>query len=468
MKNKLKSAPYPIILLIFSFVCPVELSLYLGDIKLPPHRIALIILVPWALIRMMTRPDIRFRGFDLFFILYGIWTLYAYRLHDPIGGFVYGGSIALECTGAYLVPRAWIRDIDQLRATLRAVLWAIVAVATLALPETLLGKIYTHDFLASVTGYYHPTGVEHRAGSLTRAYSVFDHPIHYGTFCAGLFAMFWFAEKRVAKRGMRSAVVGGATLLGLSSAPLLCIGLQIGMLSWEFITRQFKARTPVTLAVIFGLYLGVTIASNRSPMNLIATGMTFNSWTGFYRLKIWEYGMETVAAFPLFGIGLADWQRPVWMVSSTVNSFWLVIMMKTGIPSMVLLSIAILWLGRKVVARSIVSRDKDIKRLATGWMMSLIALCMIATTVHFWNVLSSFFFFMGLGGWAADPRKFKAKKPKPAISSYDPLDHITVPENPAAGPQLTGTYGVAALHGPGSGPTFGHYGYGNAVLGGAA
>jgi hypothetical protein len=466
MKKKLKSAPWPIILLIFSFVCPVELSLFLGDMKLPPHRIALILLVPWAMIRMMMRPDIRFRGYDLFFLLFGVWTLWAYRVHDPIGGFVYGGSIALECTGAYLVPRAWIRDIDQLRATLRVMLYAIGAAALLALPETLFGKIYTHDFLAQVTGYYHPTGVERRAGSFTRAYSVFDHPIHYGTFCAGLFAMFWFAEKRTMKRGARSAMIGGATVLGISSAPLLCIGLQLGMLTWEYITRQIKSRTAITMAAMFGLYLGFSLVANRSPMHVIATGLTIDPWTGFYRLKIWEYGLENVATSPMFGIGLADWARPSWMVSPTVDAFWLVIMMRTGVPALLLVSIAIFWLGRSVVKRSIKSRDKDIKQLATGWMMSLIALCLIASTVHFWNVLSSFFFFfMGLGGWAADPKKMKANKPKATASAYDPLDQYALPSSLNTGPQLGGGNSLGAPQGSLTGPTFG---YGHAIPVGAS
>ncbi len=434
MKKKLKSAPYPIILLIFSFLCPVELSLYLGDMRLPPHRIALLILVPWALIRMASRSDIRIRAFDVLFILFGLWTVWAYRLHDPDGGFVYGGSIALECVGAYLVPRAWIRDVDTLRSTLKVMMWAIVVAALIALPETLGGKIFTHDLMAQLTGYIHPTGVEMRAGSLTRAYSVFDHPIHYGTFCAGLFAIFWFAEKRSMNRGLRSAVIGGATLLGISSAPLLCIFLQSGMLAWEYATRGLKQRTPFTVVILIGLYIGVTLVSNRSPMNLVATGMTFDAWTGFYRLQIWENGLNNVWANPMFGIGLGEWERPSWMVSPTVDAFWLVIAMRTGIPAFLMVAAAILLLGRNAVVRSISSRDVDVRRLATGWMMSLIALCLIASTVHFWNVLSSFFFFfLGLGGWAADPKKVKAKVQQKLAMTADPLDRYALPARLAVG-----------------------------------
>jgi hypothetical protein len=41
--------------------------------------------------------------------------------------------------------------------------------------------------------------------------------------------------------------------------------------------------------------------------------------------------------------------------------------------------------------------------------MSLIALSLIGVTVHFWNVLYAFFFFfIGIGGWLADPKPARA------------------------------------------------------------
>jgi hypothetical protein len=58
-------------------------------------------------------------------------------------------------------------------------------------------------------------------------------------------------------------------------------------------------------------------------------------------------------------------------------------------------------------------KDRDARRLAMGWMMSLIALSLIGCTVHYWNVLHAyFFFFLGLGGWLADPLRVRAKARK--------------------------------------------------------
>lgn len=433
----MKAAPLPILLMIISFVCPTELSIFISDLRLPPHRVALLILVPVALFRLVSRPDIRFRAFDGLFIAFGLWTTWVYGQHTGADGYIFGGSLALESTGGYLVARVWVRDVPAMMATLRLMMLAIIFSFFVALPETLFGQIFTHDFLYQITGYKHPTGIETRAMVLTRAYGTFDHPIHLGTFCAALFALFWIAERKTLKRSGRAVFLGGATMLGVSSAPLLCIALQIAMLGWERLTRGMAQRTPITLAIIFGLYLGASVVSNRGPISLIATGMTFDAATGFYRLQIWEHGLNNVWANPILGIGLAEWDRPEWMASSTVDAFWLVTAMRGGIPGFLILVFAIIALGRGAVVRGIKNRDKDIKRLATGWMMSLIALCMVATTVHYWNALNAFFFFfMGLGGWLADPKKKSARAAK--------TQPQRLPAAPQQQPSFNGAYGPYA------------------------
>lgn len=445
MKTKKKvSAPLPITLVIVSFLCPTELSLYLEGLRLPPHRVALILLLPMALMRLASQNRMKFRLFDLVFVAYAAWTVYVFAGHtEGREGFVYGGSMALEALGGYLVARAFIRNIDEFRASLRVIGIAIAVAALIALPETLLGQIWTHDILRSLTGYVHPTATETRLG-LTRAYGVFDHPIHYGTFCAGLLALFWFAEKKTSSRRNRGLLLTGATFLGISSAPLLCLGLQVGMLVWEKLTRGVASRVGITLAILTGLYIGASAVSTRSPIAFIATGMTLDSWTGFYRLQIWEHGLNNVWANPMYGIGLADWERPWWMISATVDAFWLVITMRTGIPAFLVLVLAIVLLARNVAKNGGRMQDRDARHLAMGWMMSLIALSLIGCTVHYWNVLHAyFFFFLGLGGWLADPLKARSRAktkrgaaPRVAGSSLAPAPAPLrpAPAQPAAEP----------------------------------
>lgn len=424
MTKALKKAPWPIILLIVAFLCPTELSLYIAGLRFPPHRVALFILFPIAITRLLMQKGLKIRGFDIFFLLFNIWTVLIFMYHQGAQeGLVYGGSLALEGLGAYLVARAWIRTEADVRAMLHVLAVAIGVAAIIALPETLFGQIFTHDILRQITGFVHPTGVEERMG-FTRAYGVFDHPIHYGTFCAGMAAMFWYAERKTADRVKRAAMLTAATLLGLSSAPLLCLGLQGGMLVWDKLTRKLPWRGTITFLIVAVAYVGAAVASTRGPIAVIATSMTLDSWTGFYRLQIWENGMNNVWMYPMTGLGLAEWERPAWMFSSTIDAFWLVIMIREGIPALLLLIIAIWMLCRAVYKRGLSNKDPTVRGLARGWTMSLIALSAVATTVHLWNVpYSYFFFFLGAAGWLADPAKARATAKKMAPAKKTPAPY---------------------------------------------
>lgn len=402
-------APWPVLILLAAFLSPTELSLVVADLRLPPHRLVLLALVPFAVWRMMVSPSIKIRNFDVAFALFNLSGIAIFMAHEgQKTGFIYGGSLALEGLGGYLVARAYVRDIATMRAVLRAFFVCIVIVGLIALPETLFGKLFVHDTLRSLTGIDVPTGIEQRLG-LTRAYGVFDHPIHLGTFCAAMLGMIWYGTNSTKRRAKRTAILVGATFLSLSSAPMLCLVAQFALIIWEKLSRGIAMRTTLTVAAVTGLYVGISLVMARSPMYFIATSLTLDSWTGFYRMQIWEHGLNSVWNHSLYGIGLSDWVRPWWMVSSTVDAYWLVVAMRQGVPSFLCLVLAIALLMRAVVVRGIRQPDIEKRRLARGWMITLIALILVGATVHFWNVLFSFlFFFFGLGGWLADPKRVRA------------------------------------------------------------
>jgi hypothetical protein len=432
------SAPAPVIFMVASFLFPSELSLYLAGLRLPPHRVALLILLPLALCRLLDRRIVRLHTYDFLVLVFASLSLVAYWVNgEQTSGLVFGGSVALEAFVSYAVARAWVRNATDLKATLHLLVVAVLFAGLVALPETLLGGYFTHDFLRGLLGGEPMPPVEKRLG-FYRAASVFDHPIHLGTFCASLLALVWTAERRLGVRTACLAITVLATLTAVSSAPILCLGLQIGLLIVERATRGLPARIALLLAITAGLYIGATLAASRSPFAIIATGFTIDSWTGFYRLMIWEYGLDTVAAHPFLGIGQADWERPKWMASATVDAFWLVIAMRTGVPSLLALLAAIVLLVTAVVRGRRRSRDPVVRRLAIGWSVSLLALSLAAATVHLWNVVFAYyFFFLGLGGWIADPLRAKSR--------------AAAPVERHAGPRLRGwRRGTPLAPGPGS------------------
>lgn len=403
MTRALKLTPIPVTLAILSFMCPSELSLVLGDLRLSPHRVVFLLFFPFALFRLLSPATGGIRSYDIAIILLAFWLTAVFGYHEGMDGVIFGGSLALESLGGYLIARAYIRDLETLTATVQLMFASVVIVALLASLDTLTQGYFVHNVL-TVVGSTNPIGSIDFRNGIIRAAGTFDHPIHYGTYCAATFALIWAATDRGRTRLFRATVVGISVLLALSSAPLLSLGLQIGMLIWDRVTRGVALRTQITIAVLVGLYLGMGLVSRKSPIELLIVGATFDPWTGIYRMMIWTYGLENIWSSPWVGIGLADWQRPAWMVASTIDAYWIVLPLRSGIPALLLLATALILLGRQVGAKAIRGRDPERRRVAIGWTISLIAFCLMGATVHFWNVPHAmFYFFIGLGGALADP-----------------------------------------------------------------
>jgi len=403
MLKPFRDAPLPVLLLILSFLCPSELSLYAGGLRLPPHRVALIILVPIALWRMMSGKAFRIHAFDILILVYAVWTGVTFTLHHGSDGIPYGGSLALECAGGYLVARVWVRDLQVFRAVISLLVASIVVTALIALPETLLHQPFAHQFMHALTGVHHHAQTEVRMG-FNRAYGTFDHPIHLGTYCSSLLALVWFSSEGHIQRMKRAAILIGATLLGLSSAPMLGIGVQLGWIMWDRASRGIGQRAMMTAATIGFLYAGAMVVANRTPIAFIATTLTLNAQTGYYRMLIWDYGVDNVLASPWIGIGLNDWMRPSWMPAETIDTYWLIITMRSGLPATCMLVVALGLLISAIWRSMRRLRDKRLKRIAAGWVFSFIAFALVAATVHLWNVQHTYFyFFVGLAGWLADP-----------------------------------------------------------------
>ncbi|MGE0699285.1 MAG: O-antigen ligase family protein [Hyphomicrobiaceae bacterium] len=434
MARALRDTPWPVLLLIASFLCPTELSVYVGSARLPPHRALLLVLLPFALFAIAGRRRIRPKLFDAAFVGFACWTFTTYIYHHgQADGLQTGGALALDSLGSYLVARAFVRDVGAFAATATTLLLGVMISGLLALPEMLTAQIYVHDILRQITGYVHPVGIEKRLG-LTRAFGTFDHPIHLGTFCASSLALAVYAARKEAGAALRGLAIAICALTSLSSAPMLSLGLQAGLIGFERATRGIKGRVAMAVAAIVAAFGAVSLVATRSPFAIIATGFTLDSWTGFYRLMIWENGLANVWTNPLLGLGLNDWERPLWMVSSTIDAFWLVITMRTGIPAFLLLAMGIVLVVRGVNA-GLGRSDRRSRRMATGWIISMLALILVGCTVHYWNVpFAYFFFFTGLGTWMADPlRAGMAKSVPVAAASPAPRIVWVTPETIPAG-----------------------------------
>jgi O-antigen ligase len=164
-----------------------------------------------------------------------------------------------------------------------------------------------------------------------------------------------------------------------------------------------RARWKLLIVLLVVSYAIVDVLSNRTPFEVFISYMTFNAHTAYWRVHIWNFGVDNVLAHPIFGLGLHDWARPSWMHSPSVDNFWLLNAMRYGIPGLVLIAALYLYSVR-TVGKGIPGaqgEDQQLRALA----FSLISIGVGICTVHLWGGTYTFFMFLlgaGLFG-AASP-----------------------------------------------------------------
>lgn len=388
----------------FAVILPI--GFYIGPLYLNLIRLILLIAIVPLMLKLLSG---KFGGIllpDVFLFLHSIWIIIAISVIEPDRAVQYVGSTLIEFIGSYVLARAYIRTADDFIAMTRMLILTILLTLPLGPPEMLTNSPPVLAFLQKIPGLRTFEIVdspdEYRMG-LYRVQAVFPHPIHYGIFCSFGVALCFVGLKGIyatAKRYATTALVSLCVFMSLSSGALLPIFLQIFMVGWAWAFRWTRLRWLLLALLVLAGYIAVDLISNRPPMIAILSYITFSSWNAYWRSFIFEYGMQNVWDNPWFGLGLsADWKRPNWMYSASVDNFWLVIAMRYGIPGFVTLALGYfptLWR----VGRRKFREEGRVWRLRRGWMIVMVCLTLALATVDVWSTMFSFVFFMfGAGMW---------------------------------------------------------------------
>ncbi|MCU0826574.1 MAG: O-antigen ligase family protein [Tabrizicola sp.] len=393
------AATAPIILVLFLLSLIMPSYFFLGGMRLTPTRLLLLATFIPLLIRLLTGAAGRIRASDVFLMLFSIWMVLTLVYHHGMERFPYAMISVVELLGGYLIGRVLVRNATDFTLLFRCAFWVLVVLFPFVIVELLTDR----NILQEISRLAFPTYVKADSSygriGLNRVMAGFEHPILYGLFCAAVFGPIL----AVLNRGLLSWILlvlflGFMTFASLSSAPLLALAIQLGLMAWGWMTG---GRWWVLVALGTLMYVTVDLLSNRTPVTILINYITFDPGTAWTRILIWEYGSAEVWRHPFVGIGMNDWIRPSWLTSS-VDNFWLVVGMRHGAVGAVLVMAA---LGASLWA---VMRAKGLEgqlaQLRRNYVLALVATYVVLCTVHIWGDSSSMILLLiGAGVWLSEP-----------------------------------------------------------------
>jgi hypothetical protein len=399
----LRQAAPSVLIAVFlaSLVLPV--FFHIGPLRLSPYRLILLVMFFPLLIRWLGGQAGRIRTADILMLLFCIWVAFSLAARHGLGQtFEFSGVFVMETFGAYLMARVLIRDLADFRYFVKVFSAIVMVLAPLALYESLTGRLLLTEFFGSFMQTHTPVRMDPRWG-LERAQGPFEHPILYGVFCSAAFGLSIFVTGH-GRQGLswmvRPAGAVLATFASLSAGALLSILLQGGMMAWDWVLRTFRHRWTLFFGLAAAGYIALDIAADRSPVQIFIHYLTFSAHNAYIRLAIWEYGLDNVWSHPILGLGRDDWARPHWLPAS-VDSFWLVITMRHGLPGFFLLTGA--WLAILIGLARLKSAAAPVLAARKGLLIVLAGIAFSISTVHLWNATYAFLIFLfGSAAWITD------------------------------------------------------------------
>lgn len=393
----------PAILLAYSILLPLEMRIVISEQVIYPSRFAVFLVTPWLLRELAIG---RLKSFwpDLLVFFAAGWMVISFIVaYGPANGLLRGGALALDLAGPYLIARLCIREPDDLRRLIVFLIPGAAFAGASLLVESLSATPIVRPLAASIFGdlplYEGGVAIGEKGAALDfrfgllRASGPFAHSIYAGLFLSSLLPLVFFSGLRRWPRKL-GLVTAGFSLFTVSSAAILGLFLSTALMAADRLQREVR-QLSWTMMVGAGaaLLIFVQVASQNGLIPILIR-MTLNPQTGYYRLIIWRFGVESVERHPLFGIAFAVYDRPEWM-NTSIDSYWLMIAIRHGIavPFAILAACiaALVLTGR----RSRLLNEID-RKLLVGVAITLACLVVAGFTVAFvGGILTWFLLILG-------------------------------------------------------------------------
>lgn len=415
----------------FVYFLPPELSFLLGGSSIELYRIFLIGLTPGALLWLLSGGVGRLKTVDYGYIAISTLQVASFLYNAPdIAGIPSAGIAFLENLGCYAIARRYLATpeaIDRFVWTWLILLGFLLPVLYL---EAISHQFIVHTLASTLTGGgAHSSFGSHREDvaretrlGLLRAMGPFPHPILCGIAYA-VFLSFVLARMRGGKRIWCSLLCLAGVVPTLSSNAILVVAVELVIFGGLSMLGRRPWKNPIQtiLLILVPIYLYLEAFSSRSVANILMSSLALDSWSGYYRILIWQYGWQDVLNNPVFGLGYHDWPRAPWMVADSTDSYWLTLGIENGLIVFILVIAVALITFVQVLVRYCEHpvQSEEVRELSRAWLAAFFAICITAFAVDFWGIMMMLFpMLVGIGMNLADALRVPAKARSPLARRF--------------------------------------------------
>lgn len=381
----------------YLLLLPPQLTAAIGSSQIAPYRF---LLIPAALYvaACYLRGRVRFNAIDGLVLVATFWIgaslLVTTELTEAFTAIV---AQTTDIALSYFFARVIFRSENDIRAFLVLMVPGFALIALAIGLEAAVGKFIVQDFFSELTGRGVDLETKYRLGFM-RAAGPFPHPILAGMFFATLLPLYLMSGIRNWPKWFGVALSFGA-FFSFSSAAFLGFFANAGLITYDWICERLENVTWRLFLFLLGTaVLALELGTSSGTFGLLARYAALDWTTAFYRSLIWEYGSASVAANPWFGIGYADYVRPDWMPTRSVDNYWLGLAMQFGIVPPVLVALATA-LAVFQVAKSALSGALADRRFRRGISIAIAVFALGLISVSIW--LSAQVWYYMLVGMAA-------------------------------------------------------------------
>jgi hypothetical protein len=356
-----------------------SIQIFIAGAKFPPGRMAIAFLLGPALFELIRRRA-RFIISDLFACATAAWMIAAV----PSETSTYAEIV--EFVGAYWVARAYFFGRPAIEAFVNALKFVAIALIVLAMLDFVSRRAIVQEISAKL--FPMPLfEAQYREGFI-RATSTFDTAELYGTFCAVAVAIFLYSESSVIRRSLYAIFCALGCLLSISSGPLLALAIVLFTFCYDCIMKRRAWRWKL-FSFAIAVFLLVVYFSSAHPVSWLVAHLTLDPSTGYWRVAVWDHATQYIALSPYFGFGFGDYGDPEdFFAHVSVDSVWLVVALRFGIPTSVLLLLTVMAELFALGARNgTLKYDPYVDRVGTGFTLAIMTLAIVGLTVHYWNAL---------------------------------------------------------------------------------